>query len=102
MTSYNSFRDEHLSRVLPAGFAEGSSATDAPTTLGSSPNHQESAKKRSSSATDAPTAGAHRPAVNQINHSQLAPIFELLAQEPVQQPISLRTIAEFLSDQLLN
>ena len=40
MTSYNLFRDLHLSRVLPARFAKGSSATDAP------------------------TAGAHRPAVN--------------------------------------
>ncbi len=29
MTSYNSFRDEHLSRVLPARFAKDSSATDA-------------------------------------------------------------------------
>jgi hypothetical protein len=37
ITSYNLLRDQHLSRVLPARLAEGSSATDAPATLGSSP-----------------------------------------------------------------
>jgi hypothetical protein len=37
ITNYNLLRDQHLSRVLPARLAEGSSATDAPATLGSSP-----------------------------------------------------------------
>jgi hypothetical protein len=40
MTSYKLFRDEHLSGVLPARFAKGSSATNLMTTLGSNPIQQ--------------------------------------------------------------
>jgi hypothetical protein len=64
ITSYNLLRGEHLRTVLPPPVAEGSSATNLPTTPESGPRSPKICLKALRSANDAPTAESNRPAVS--------------------------------------
>src|SRR6266849_2252192 len=85
MTSYNLFRDEHLSGVLAACFAKGSSATDRTTTLRSTPKSADNPPKAALVQHESANVGSTSKGYKPINDRHLAALFDLFAKGRLQQ-----------------